>query len=49
MKKRHRYSITPGDISKIKISALDEFLAYAVRQSLRRRLVFAIRVVFKRV
>lgn len=47
--KRNRYAITPDDEAELKIRALQEFLAYAVRQSLIRRIAFALRVVFKRV
>jgi hypothetical protein len=34
---------------KIKIEGLDEFMAYASTQRLRGRIVFALRIVFKRV
>jgi hypothetical protein len=34
---------------KIKIEGLDEFMAYASSQRLRNRIVFALRIVFKRV
>ena len=47
--KKSRYAITPDGEAELKIRALQEFLAYAVKQSLIRRIAFALRVVFKRV
>lgn len=47
--KRNRYAVTPQDEADLKIRALQEFLDYAVKQSLIRRIAFALRVVFKRV
>lgn len=35
--------------AKIKIEGLEEFLVYASAQRLRRRLAFALRVIFKKV
>lgn len=37
------------EAQEIKIEALQEFLEYAAMQRLRRRVAFAVRIIFKRV
>lgn len=37
------------EINTIKIQGLDEFLQYAANQKLRKRIIFGLRILFKKV